>query len=342
MKKRGSSAVSRGKVVHDVFTSKALASNPLGDPAERSIPIYLPPSYESRPKARFPVLYLLSGFTGTGRSFINFTAYSENIPEKLDRLIAEGAMGEMIVVMPECYTKLGGSQYIDSPALGRYEEHLTRELVPHVDRTYRTLASAGHRGVVGKSSGGYGAFVLGMRHPDVFGALASHAGDCAFELCYQPDFAKVVTELGRHKSLDAWFAEFWKSHDKGNKGITVMNVLAMAAAYSPNLKQKPLLADLPFDLHTAELIEPVWQRWLAHDPVRMAESHAAALRRSRLVYMDAGTRDEFNLHLGARILARRFRALKVKFHHEEFDAGHFNISYRYDVSFPMLWKALRG
>ena len=332
----------RGRVVMDTVTSAALKGNPLGDPAERTVPVYLPPGYDKKSKARYPVVYLLSGFTGTGRSFLNFAAYSENLPEKLDRMIGEGAIGEMIVVMPDCYTKLGGSQYIDSPALGRYEEHLVRELVPHVDRTYRTLAAAGHRGVCGKSSGGYGAMVLGMRHPDVFGAVATHSGDCAFEMCYQPDFAKVVTELGRHASLQSWLDAFWKAHDKGNKGITVMNVLAMAAAYSPNLRQKPLRADLPFDLHTAELVPEVWQRWLAHDPVRMAAGHAAALRRLKLFYIDAGTRDEFHLHLGARILTRRLKDLKVKFVHEEFDGGHFNISYRYDVSMPRLWQALRG
>lgn len=332
----------KGRVVFETIKSAALEGNPLGDPTERSVPVYLPPAYDSRPKARFPVIYLLSGFTGTGKSFLNFAAYSETLPEKLDRLIHAGEMGDTIVVFPDCYTKLGGSQYIDSPALGNYEEHLTRELVPHVDRTFRTLASAAHRGVCGKSSGGYGAMVLGMRHPDVFGAIATHAGDCAFELCYQPDFAKAVTELSKHKKLQAWFDWFWKANDKGTKGITVMNVLAMAAAYSPNLRVKPLLADLPFDPYTAELVPEVWQRWLAHDPVRMAAGHAASLRKLKLFYIDAGTRDEFNLHLGARILTRRLKDLKVKFHHEEFDAGHFNISYRYDVSLPRMWRALKG
>ncbi|MEK7862712.1 MAG: esterase, partial [Chloroflexota bacterium] len=166
--------------------------------------------------------------------------------------------------------------------------------------------------------------------------------DCAFELCYLPDFAKVVTEVGRHPNLSAWMDSFWKALDKGNKGVTVMNVLAMAAAYSPNMRVRPLRADMPFDLRTAELKPDVWERWLAHDPVRLAAGHAAALRGLKLFYIDAGTRDEFHLHLGARILIKRLRALEVKFHHEEFDAGHFNISYRYDVSFPRLWRALKG
>ena len=330
----------RGRVVMHELTSAALADNPLGDPALRTIPVYLPPGYDGG-RARYPVIYLLSGFTGTGRSFLNFQAYGETLPEKLDRLIADKKIGEMIVVMPDCYTKLGGSQYIDSPAIGRYETHLTEELIPDVDRAYRTLAEASHRGVAGKSSGGYGAMVLGMRHPDLFGALATHSGDCAFELCYQPDFAKAVSAIGRSGGLAKWFSWFESAIDKGNMGVTVMNVLAMAAAYSPNPRRKPLRADLPFDIETAELIPEVWARWLKHDPARIAKHHVAALKKLRLFYVDAGTRDEFFLHLGARILVRELKALKIKHHHEEFDGGHFNISYRYDESFPRLWRALK-
>jgi S-formylglutathione hydrolase FrmB len=329
-----------GQVVLETVASRALEGNALGDPATRQVPVYLPPGYESSDD-RYPALYLLAGFTGSGRSFLNFQAFGENIPEKLDRLIASGEMGEMIVVMPDCFTKLGGSQYINSVATGNYEDHLVEEIIPQVDVRYRTLADRRHRGIIGKSSGGYGALVQGMRHPELFGALASHAGDNAFELCYLPDFAKFVAELSRYGSIDAYLEHFWSSKAPDSKAVMMMNVLAMAAAYSPNPGRSPIRADYPFDLETAELVPEVWERWLAWDPVRMVSHHAEALSEMRLIYLDAGLSDEFHLQLGARILSRRLTEAGIDHFREEFEGGHFNITHRYDVSFPKLWEALR-
>jgi enterochelin esterase family protein len=329
-----------GRVVVETIASAVLRDNPLGDPAERSVPVYLPPSYGATRRARFPVVHLLAGFTGCGRSFLNFQAYGETLPEKLDRLIGAGRMGEMIVAMPDCYTRLGGSQYLNSPATGRYEDHLVHEVVPEIDRRFRTLAAREHRGIAGKSSGGYGAMVLAMRHPDLFSACASHSGDCAFELCYLPDFPKFVTELSRHGTIQAYLDSFWAAPAKESRHVMMMNVLAMAAAYSPNRRRTPVMADLPFDLETAELIPAVWKRWLAWDPLRMAPERVAALRALRLFYVDAGSRDEFFLHLSSRILSRRLAELAVPHVREEFDGGHFNVAHRYDVSFPRLWEAL--
>jgi hypothetical protein len=120
----------------------------------------------------------------------------------------------------------------------------------------------------------------------------------------------------------------------------VLNVLAMAAAYSPNPEVEPHRSDLPFDLETHELRPEVWDRWLAHDPVRIAPDHADGLRTLRLLFFDCGTRDEYNLHLGARILKRRFDALGVPHRHEEFDDGHMSITYRYDRVLPLLTEAM--
>jgi S-formylglutathione hydrolase FrmB len=330
-----------GKVVLETINSRALEGNALADPATRHVPGYLPPGYESSDQ-RFPTLYLLAGFTGSGRSFLNFQAFGETIPEKLDRLIASGAMGEMIVVMPDCFTRLGGSQYINSEATGNYEDHLVEEIIPQIDARYRTLALRQHRGIVGKSSGGYGALVQGMRHPDLFGAVASHAGDCAFELCYLPDFAKFVAELSHHGTIEAFLEHFAAAKAPDNKSIMMMNVLAMAAAYSPNSSRSPVRADFPFDLETAELVPEVWERWLAWDPVRMVSHHGGALSDMQLIYLDAGLSDEFHLQLGARILSRRLTEAGIVHFREEFEGGHFNINHRYDVSFPKLWDALRS
>jgi enterochelin esterase family protein len=256
----------------------------------------------------------------------------------MDRLIAAGAP-EMILVMPDCATRFGGSQYLNSTATGRYEDHVTSELVAWIDARYRTLPAREHRGVVGKSSGGYGALVLAMRHPDVFGAMASHSGDLEFDYCYRGDVPKFCSLVQAAGGLDAWLAAFEARLQKKSDDFVALNILAMAAAYSPN-PQAPLGIDLPIDLATGEFRDAVWNRWLEHDPLRLLERHADALRAMRLVHLDCGTRDEWSLHLGARLFARRLRQLGIAHEHEEFDDGHMNVSYRYDVSLPKLGRAL--
>jgi enterochelin esterase family protein len=313
------------------FESRVLKGNPLGDPTTRTTPVYLPPSY---PKGRYPVLYMLTGFTGFGEMMIQRGAWSESLPERLDRLIRTRAMREAIVVMPDCFTRYGGSQYLNSTATGRYEDHVVKELVPFVDRRYRTN---GRRAVLGKSSGGYGAMVLGMRHPDVFHALACHSGDLYFEYCYLPDFPKALDLLRPHGG-PAKFLRAWEKMPKRMAGNlhAVVNTIAMASCYSPRGRT----FDLPFDLETGELRGEVWRRWKSWDPIDMLDRHAKDLRKLRLVYLDCGTRDQFALHHGARIFAAKARTRGVKLVHEEFDDDHTAISYRYDRSLALLSKAL--
>jgi S-formylglutathione hydrolase FrmB len=311
--------------------SKVLRGNPLGDPAVRRTPIYLPPSY---PRKRYPVYYMLTGFTGFGEMMIQRGAWSESLPERLDRLIATKKMAEAIVVMPDCFTRYGGSQYLNSTATGRYEDHIVRELVPYVDEHYRTT---GRRAVLGKSSGGYGAMVLGMRHPDVFQALACHSGDMYFEYCYQSDFPKAIDQLRKHGGLEKFVAA-WERMPKrlaGNLHAAV-NTIAMASCYSPRGRK----IDLPFDLKTGEIRPDVWKRWKAWDPVEMLDRHARDLKTLDRVFIDCGTRDQFALHHGARIFADKARRLGVRVMHEEFDDDHSSISYRYDRSFAVLSRAL--
>ncbi|HXX93491.1 MAG TPA: alpha/beta hydrolase-fold protein [Planctomycetota bacterium] len=313
------------------FQSRVLRTNPLGDPAVRRIPVYLPPSY---PRGRYPVFYVLSGFTGFGEMMLARGPWTESLPERLDRLIASRAMREALVVMPDCFTRYGGSQYLNSSATGRYEDHVVRELVPYIDRTFHTN---GRRAVLGKSSGGYGALVLGMRHPEVFHALACHSGDMYFEYCYLPDFPKALDTLGRFGGPRK-FLRAWEKMPKRSRGDLhpALNTLAMAACYSP----KGSSFELPFDLGTGEILGRVWKRWKAWDPIQMLDRHARDLQRLRLVYLDCGRRDQFALHHGARIFAEKARRLGVRVRHEEFDDDHSGISYRYDRSLGLLSRAL--
>jgi enterochelin esterase family protein len=329
----------KGRIAAESFESDVLRNNPLGDPATRELYLYLPPGYDGERDRRFPVVYCLTGFTGRGQMLLNTQPFTPGLAERMDALIERGAVAEMIVVMPDCFTRLGGSQYINSTATGRYEDYLIEEIVPFVDARFRTIPKAGARAVMGKSSGGYGALVHAMRHADVFGLAASHSGDAYFEYCYTPDFIKYVRKIGADDPT-AFLEKFWREERKEKEDVTLLNVLAMSACYSPDASE-PLGLRLPFDTTTGELIPEVWARWLEHDPVRMVERYREELRSLRLLYIDAGRRDEFALDLGARVLTARLKEHDIAFVHEEFDDGHFNISYRYDRSLELISQRLK-
>ena len=325
----------------ETVRSDVLAGNPLGDAAERRIPVYLPPAYENSSDA-FPVVYFLAGFANGGTQLLNESIWDENLAQRLDRLIGAGSVRPMIVVMPDCRTRFGGSQYINSAATGRYEDHLVDELVPYIDRQFRTLATRERRAVMGKSSGGYGATVLAMRHPDLFGLAVDHSGDKYFDFCYRADIPGCVTALARHhQAVEEFLHDFPQPAEaRGRNWFTLVNMIAMASCYSPNA-DAPAGIDLPFDPYTGELRADVWRRWLQQDPVEMAAQHADALRSLRLYYLDCGRWDEHHLQLGNRIYARRLEALAIPHVYEEFDGGHMNVAHRYDVSLAKLSEAMR-
>lgn len=323
-----------GTNIIETITSNVLRGNALGDPFVRRVPVYLPPGYEQS-KERYPTVYVLTGFTGRGTMLLNDSAWDENIAQRMDRLIASGTVKPMILVMPDCFTRIGGSQYINSSATGRYEDHVINELVPFVDKKYRTLGDRDHRAVMGKSSGGYGAVILAMRHPDVFGLMASHSGDMYFELCYKADFPKYLNSIKKYGGLAKFLETFPTIRPKDNNFAGTLNTVAMAACYSPN-PNASLGFDLPFDEETGEMREDVWKRWLDWDPVYLVDKHLTALKSLKLIYLDAGLRDEFQLQFGARIFVKRLKERGVPCVHEEFDDGHMNIPYRYDNSLKAI------
>ena len=329
----------RGQVVIERFESAVLKGNPAGDPARRDVPVYLPPSYATDPTRRFPVVYVLAGYTGRGRTLLNDNPWSPSLDDRLDALIDSGRMREMIVVMPDAFTRYGGSQYMDSGATGRYGTHIAEELVGHVDGAYRTMPGRAHRGVVGKSSGGYGALSLAMRHPGVFGAVACHSGDMYFEYCYLPDVPRFAAEVMRAGGILPWLGAFHAKRQKKHEDLELLNILAMAAAYSPD-PAEPLGIALPVDLATGRFRDDVWRRWLDSDPLRMIERHADALRDLKLLFLDCGDRDEFHLNIGLALFAGRLTELGIRHEHERYDDGHMNVSYRYEVSLPKIAVAL--
>ncbi|MEI7824218.1 MAG: alpha/beta hydrolase-fold protein [Chlorobiaceae bacterium] len=337
-------AISYPRILEVTVPGITLAGNPLDDPTERRIPVYLPPSYDG--KKRFPVIYLLAGFASTGAAFMNYSFGRRSVPEMAESLIAQGKMQETIIVMPDCMTRYGGSQYVDSAATGNYESYLVDELVPCIDRTLRTLAAREHRAVAGKSSGGFGAIRLAMKHPDRFSAVACHSGDMGFELCYKPNFPAAAKILEQYRgSIASFLTAYENAEKKPQKEFALLDLIAMAAAYSPDpSKSAPENMRLPFNFHTCEPIDAIWRKWLTFDPVEMIEEeeYRDALRSMKLVFLDCGTLDEYNLQFGHRIFAAKATRHAIAHRYEEFMDSHSNTSYRYSVSLPALSEVIAG
>ncbi len=318
--------------------SEALRGNRLGDPHVRPLWVYVPPGGG---ETTLPSIYLIQGHTGQIDMWRNRSAFRPTVLELVDRLFADEGCPPALVVLVDAWTSYGGSQFLDSPGVGNYHTYLCDEVVPFVDVQYRTLADAAHRGIAGKSSGGYGAMVTPMLRPDLFGGLATHAGDALFENCYLPDFREAARAL--RDSYDGSFDLFWedfRSRPAFAKGtdFPLLNTWAMAACYSANDDGS---IDLPFEPETGQLREDVWQRWLAWDPVRMVDRHADALRGLRAVYIDSGMRDQFFLDLGAEAFRRALERIGVTdVFFELFDATHSAIEYRYPLAVRYLAERL--
>ena len=330
-----------GRFEEHTFESGALRGNPLGDPHERPLWVWTPPGYDDEPDRRYPAVYEIQGLTGQLDMWRNRAPFRRNFPELADELFARGEAPPVITVWVDCWTSFGGSQFLDSPGTGRYHTYLCDEIVPWVDARYRTLASREHRGIMGKSSGGYGAMVTPMLRPDLWGGLATHAGDALFELCYLPDFREGVRALRDRYSGS--FEQFWQDFrsrpalSRGSDAV-LLNIWCMAACYSTD---QDGTVRLPFDVDTGELLPAVWERWLAWDPVRMVPSHAEALRTMKAIYIDAGNRDQFFLDLGAEAFRRALERIGVTdVFFELFDATHSSIEYRYPLSLKYLAERL--
>lgn len=331
----------QGRVEERWFDSAVLKGNLPGDPTERILPVYLPPGY-GEGQQRYPVVYVLAGHGSSGATELNSPAWGESFPERLDRLIVSGAVPPVIAVIPDCFTIFGGSQYLNTSALGQYEDYLIDEIVPLVDSDYRTMPEAAHRGITGKSSGGYGAMVQAMRHPEVFGAMASHSGDIYFEFGLIHDLAKFHANLLKLGGMEAFIERIYSFKPKAHDPFwSVLGMLCYGAAYAPN-PAAPRGFDMPVDMELGTLNEDVWQRWLAWDPVRMIDrpEYIAAYRSLRYIYLDCGLWDELNFAPGTRLMSKKLTAFGIDHDIELFPDGHIDVPYRYDVSLPRLVKAI--
>lgn len=328
-----------GAFTRERIDSAALRGNPLGDPQERTAYVYTPPGYEADASRRYPVIYFLHGYLGRVDGLWNWVGFQPSVPQYVDECFADPSAEQAIVVLVDAWTKIGGSQYLNSPATGRYLDYLADDVVSAIDARYRTIPDRDHRALSGKSSGGYGAMVATMLRPDIFGAFASHSGDCGFEQAYLFDVAACARAL-RDLYAGSWqrfFEDFFtrpaRILNATDPDHVLINIYAMAAAYSP---EEDGSVSLPFDEHTLRFRDDVWRRWQDLDPVRLVASKLDVLGSLRGIWLDAGRRDEYYLDLGAQAISSQLDAAGIDHRFELFDGFHAGVQHRYPLGFKYL------
>ncbi|MFT5288391.1 MAG: hypothetical protein ACI8QS_000182 [Planctomycetota bacterium] len=319
--------------------SEILRDNALGDPCLRELVVYSPPG-DFDAQSELPLLLVLPGFSGNGRGWFDTHSWWPGWVQTYDRAVLSGERPPVRLAVPDCMTRLGGSQYVDSPAVGDYASYVAGEIVPLL--LARHPGAQGRLGVMGKSSGGFGALRLAMHNPGLFQACASISGDCAFDQHYPHEFLNCLRGLVAHGGDPAKFLEaFAEKPQLGGDGHAVIYVLACAACYSPG---KPgadgLPFKLPFDLRTGELIDDVWQRWMDFDPLRLVKTYANSLQALKLLWIECGLADEFHLQWGARRLSTLLSKQEIAHTHVEHPGGHRGIDGRYGEVVAALAAAL--
>jgi S-formylglutathione hydrolase len=267
----------KGKLERIKIHGASLEGNLSGDAADRDVSIYLPPSYATSPARRYPVVYLLHGFTDADDLWFGLRGqHFVNVPVAVDKAWAAGA-AEMIVVMPNAYTKFAGSMYSNSAATGDWESYVARELVAYMDGHYRTIAGREGRGLAGHSMGGYGALRIGMKYPDVFAAMYA-LSPC----CMAPNMGPSVEQMEKVAAIRTP-AEF----DKADFGVKAM--AASAAAWSPNPNNPPFFFDLP--VQDGKPVPNIIAKWAANAPLTMVSQYIPQMMRYRAIAIDAGDKD---------------------------------------------------
>ncbi|MFJ9606562.1 alpha/beta hydrolase-fold protein [Kitasatospora sp. NPDC101176] len=312
--------------------SGSLRGNPLGDPHRRRVEVHLPPGYDGI--RRFPVVYWLPGFgayPGLGGRALSFGA---SVADRLREAMADGRVPAALLVVPDCTTAYGGSQYLDSAASGRYAGFLA-EVVAEVDRRFATLAEPARRAVGGKSSGGYGALVAGMTS-ELFGSVVACSPDAGFEHCYLPLVPGTLDTVRAAGGVDALLARRASGpHDV--PFMVAMSIIAMGMCYADDPATTPADA-LPCDPGTGLFRDAVWRRWLEHDPVRMLPAHADRLSRLGLLHLSVGQRDEYGMHWGVRALRAALEAHGVPHDYREHEGGHHGIEHVFTDALAGLWR----
>lgn len=326
-----------GGVIHrDSVPAPALRHNMVGDPHWDRVSIYLPPSYWRTPSRRYPVLYFLHGFDADDRALIKGAYQNLNIRISMDSLIRIGAVGEMIVVMPNARNAFGGSFYTNSPVTGNWAQFIFRDLVNYVDRKYRTIRTPKARGIAGHSMGGYGALRIAMRHPEVFSAVYALS---AYGLAFTDSVERVYEKNWRAAMALRTWGDFAKA------GFNTDLLMAFGAANAPDLGNPPFYVSLPYVVSGDSLVldRRIARRWSVR-PLAMVPEYVANLKRLSIAF-DAGTTDGFkDIPIRANELDELLSALKIPHSYELYNGGHGDhIRARIETKMlPFFSRALSG
>lgn len=302
--------------------SQGLEDNLLGDSPDREVRIYLPPDYFESTSKQYPVVYLLHGFYSDHNGWWEGVegVLNINIEEILNGLISEGEIAPMIVVAPNSYNRYFGSKYANSSSSGLWEDFITQDVISYIDTHYRTLAVRESRGIAGLSMGGYGAFKLAMKHPDLFGALYSNsAGVIAFEsvfLGFRKQDLITASQLPSFTPADAFIY-----------GLSVASCVACAPAYAPNPDALPFYGDFPLT-ETGELLDETWQRWLEHDAYTMVSTYQDNLKQVQILF-DCGSVDKTSKEVDKMnpsniLFAQKLTELGIDHTFEIYEGDHTN------------------
>jgi S-formylglutathione hydrolase len=273
---------SKGRYERIKMHGKALEGNLEGDLPDRDVSVYLPPGYEMERNRRYPVVYLLHGYTNTDEGWFGpgtksgFQSAGTTLPAVADNAIATHAAREMILVMPNAYTVYQGSMYSNSVTTGDWETYITRDLVEYIDSHYRTIPRRASRGLAGHSMGGYGAIRLAMKYPDVFSGIYVLSG-CCLTANLNPGPGQMAAEAVHSQA------------ELGNAGRGAVTAMAEAAAWSPNPKNPPFFFDLPTKEGKPQ--PAVVARWAANAPLAMIDQYVTNLKKLDAIAIDVGDKD---------------------------------------------------
>jgi len=318
-----------------------LLTNRLGDPTVREVIVHIPKLGLRMIDEghKLPVLIYLAPFTSSGLARAGWKAFAETLPQRHERLVQENKMSPTILVLPDCFTSLGGNQFVDSDIMGRWSTWLHQSLKPAISARYPTNNKFG---LFGKSSGGYGAIHNAIHHPQEWQAVASHSGDVGFDLLYRTDFSNAATQINQQNGLGGFLDYIKKCGKLSSDDFHALMTCAMAASYDSITGLTDAYGiRLPFDLETCVIDETLWQNWLAFDPLNSIKRNINSLKSLDLLYADCGNRDQYGIQYGSRLMIDILHECGIKHFWEEFDGSHSGIEYRLDVSMPMLAKALQ-
>jgi enterochelin esterase-like enzyme len=301
----------QGTVERIKVHSQALEGNLDGNAPDREVSVYLPPSYKTEKNRRYPVVYMLHGFTDSDAQWFGVVKHWINLPDVLNKTFADGKTREMIVVMPNGFTRFKGSMYSNSVTVGDWETFVTKELVAFIDKQYRTLAQAESRGLAGHSMGGYGTLRLGMKTTGVFSSIYALSPCCMEPGRANPAMKEMMKRVEAVKT----------DEEVKSQNFFVVAMLASAAAWSPNPKNPPFYIDLPFK--DGEVVPDILARQHANATLAMIHQYIPNLKKLKAIGLDAGTKD-MGISGATKQLDQVLTDYGIAHFYESYDGDHLN------------------